>query len=244
MLGVVAARAVALRAMLRDAPRSLSALSSEHADGWGIAWRDEGDWSIGKGILQAARCPGFEVLSQGLAARVAVAHVRKKTVGETSLANTHPFRRGRFVFAHNGTADAAWLARRSSPERMAEIEGDTDSERLFAFAMTHVDEAGDVARGLSAATRALVLEPGVGSVNFLLSDGQTVHAFRLGRTLYLLVRGAGAGCRRTPLMAVASEQLTDEPWIEIEQGALVELRVPEDAGARRLVPISAASHPP
>jgi hypothetical protein len=87
------------------------------------------------------------------------------------------------------------------------------------------------------------MAPHVGSVNFLLSDGRTVFAFRLGRTLHLLVRGAGAGCRRTPLMAVASEQLTDEPWVEIEQGALVELRVPQDAGARRLVSTAAASHP-
>lgn len=44
-------------------------------------------------------------------------------------------------------------------------------------------------------------------------------------------------------MAVASEQLTDEPWIEIEQGSLVELRVPDAAEAGRLSFISEASHP-
>ncbi len=227
MLGVVAARPVALRAMLRDAPRSLRALSAEHADGWGVAWGDDGNWTLEKGTLQASRCAAFEALSTSLVTRVAVAHVRKKTVGETSLRNTHPFRRGRYVLAHNGTADSAWLAARASPGRLAEIEGDTDSERLFAFVMTHVDVAGDLGAGLHEATRALIAAPRIGSVNFLLSEGRRLFAFRFGRSLHVLVRGQGPGCRRTPLVAVASEQLTDETWTELADGTLVELRAPE-----------------
>lgn len=233
---MVAERAVPLAVMLREVPRSLATLSAEHADGWGVAVRDGGTWTIEKSVAQAARCPKFEAVC-AVRAQVAVAHVRKKTVGETALENTHPFRRGTFVFAHNGTADSGWLAARSSPERLAEIEGATDSERLFAFVMTHIDEVGAVGAGVARAALALRSEPAVGSVNFLLSDGASLHAFRLGRSLYVLRRGGG-GCRRAKALAVASEPLSAEAWTEVEQGSLVTLAIDATSPAT-----SAVAHP-
>ena len=123
-------------------------------------------------------------------ARVIVAHVRKKTVGELAIANTHPFRRGRIVFAHNGTltidrrADRA----RSSPERLAEIVGDTDSERLFAFVLTHIDEAGDIERGVVRAIRALQRRATSARRTFCSPAGTRVYAYRQGRSLFTLSR--------------------------------------------------------
>jgi predicted glutamine amidotransferase len=60
-------------------------------------------------------------------------------------------------------------------------------------------------------------------VNFLLSDGDALYAFRFGRTLHLLERSAaGTGAsRRTPSVTLASERLTDEAWTEVAQGALL-----------------------
>src|SRR5438477_7603822 len=101
MFALAAARPIAARELLRDAPRSLAALSREHADGWGVALYAD-DWSIHRGTACAARCTRFDAIADAATARLVIAHVRKKTVGPTSLANTHPFRRGRFVFAHNG----------------------------------------------------------------------------------------------------------------------------------------------
>lgn len=225
MFGVVAERAVPVAVLLRDAPRSLAALSVEHPDGWGVARREDGDWTIDKSVNQALGCPSFERVARSTRARVVIAHIRKRTVGATALSNTHPFRRGRFVLAHNGTADSQWLARRSSRERLAEIEGDTDSERLFAFVMTRIDEAGDASEGVRVAAAALRGAPEVGAVNFLLSDGVDLHAFRQGRSLYLLRRGADAGCRRARAALVASEPLSAEPWSEVPQSALVQLSV-------------------
>jgi glutamine amidotransferase len=215
MFGLAAARPVALRDLLCEAPRSLRALSHEHRDGWGVAFRTGDGWRVERDTATAAMCARYLELAS-IDATLAIAHVRNKTVGEISLANTHPFRRGNFVFAHNGTVrDLAALVARSAPEHLAAIEGDTDSERLFAFVLTHIDEAGDVSRGIEAAVRALYAIRDVGSVNFLLSCGTRMYAHRLGRSLYTL--------RRDGVAIVASEPLTDDSWLELEERQLVVL---------------------
>ena len=70
-----------------------------------------------------------------------VAHIRKATQGRVALENTHPFVRelwGRYwVFAHNGTIkDQAFLRARTSPARLGELRGETDSELFFAFLLS------------------------------------------------------------------------------------------------------------
>jgi len=180
---------------------------------------------------------------------VLVSHVRQKTVGETSLANAHPFERGPWVFAHNGTIhDVEWLRGQTSLERRAEVRGETDSELLFAFLLTRLDMAG-VANGpaspatdhaMGDAVRTARARPGLGAYNFLLSNGVTLYAHRFGRTMHLLERGPGDPVRErrgscdgtvieTPwsqgrsAVFVASEQMTDEPWQCIEDGVLLRI---------------------
>ncbi len=219
MFGMIAAEPVSARELLSDSPRGLRALSHEHADGWGVAVHAGGGWLVHRGTTCAARCPRYDDLATNIAARLVIAHVRKRTVGEVSLANTHPFQRDRFAFAHNGTVrDVAALVARTAPEHLAQLEGDTDSERLFAFVLTFVDAFGDVARGISRAVRALQSISDVGTASFLLSCGTRLYAHRFGRTLYTLAREGVA--------MIASEPLTDEPWREVGERELVVLDAP------------------
>lgn len=212
MFGVVSAEPVSPCDLLRDAPRSLRVLSREHRDGWGVALRTADDWMIHRSTTCAADCARFNEL--GGEARLVVAHVRQKTVGPTAIENTHPFRRGTFVFAHNGTIkDVGALVSRCSPERLAQVEGDTDSERLFAFVMTLVDACGDVERGVATAVKMLHALGDIGSASFLLSCGKKLYAHRLGRSLFVLER-SGA-------VVIASEQLTGEPWRELAEKSVV-----------------------
>jgi glutamine amidotransferase len=203
MFGMAATTAVSPRALLHDAPRSLRALSREHPDGWGIAVHSDG-WLVERSTTCADACARFATVADR-AASLVVAHVRKATVGPVSLANTHPFVRGRFAFAHNGTLDTRSLA--IAPEHAAAIAGDTDSERLFAYLLGCLDN-GSLAHGAAALA-------GLGTASFLIADGEHLYAHRLGRALYTL--------HRPGVALVASEPLTDEPWLELPDGAFVEI---------------------
>jgi predicted glutamine amidotransferase len=258
LLAISSSESTDFKIVLREAPRSLAALSRDHRDGWGIAVFDaaRGAWSIDRGVLCATEDERFHRLAVGSHGDLLVSHVRQKTVGETSLANTHPFERGRWVFAHNGTIkDVVWLRAQVSPERHAEVNGETDSELLFAWLLTKLDEAGVALepassrtdRALGEATRAARERTDFGAFSFLLSDGATTYAHRFGRSLFLLERNPHDEVRarrtsrdgtvvETPwspqrtAVFVASERITDEPWQNVEDGMLLRVdRMPTPA---------------
>jgi len=249
LLAICSSESTDFKIVLREAPRSLAALSREHRDGWGIAVFDagRGAWNVDRGILCATEDERFHRLAVGSRGDLLVSHVRQKTVGETSLANTHPFERGRWVFAHNGTIkDVVWLRAQVSPERHAEVGGETDSELLFAWLLTRLDEAGVALepasprtdRALGDATRAARQRADFGAFSFLLSDGATTYAHRFGRSMFVLERSPTDRLRphrasrdgtvvetpwsqRRSAVFVASERITDEPWQNVEDGTLL-----------------------
>ncbi|MDQ3338402.1 MAG: class II glutamine amidotransferase [Myxococcota bacterium] len=213
MFGMAARSPISSHEWLIEGPRSLRALSHEHCDGWGIATHD-GAWQLERGTDCAAVSERYTALAREPAA-LAIAHVRKATVGRTALSNTHPFQRDNFVLAHNGTiTNVPALLARTSPE-LQTFEGDTDSERLFAFVRTHIANAGDVERGVCAAVRTLRTLGEIGSASFLFATPTELYAHRAGRSLFTLAREDAT--------LIASEPLTAEAWIEIPEGAVVAL---------------------
>ena len=267
LVGIIASEVTRFGLVLKEAPRSLARLSHEHPDGWGVAafggpeslppppqeGVQEGGWRLHKGTARASECHRFAALAERSAGTILIAHIRQKTVGPTRIENTHPFVQSAWVFAHNGTVkDQAYVRSGVSARRLAEVRGDTDSEVLFAFLLSRLDEA-DVthtepsdasrARGLEvlAAATADLRRRNVGAFNFLLSNGSSCFVHRFGRTLFLLERrpdppssassldeqAALAKWRmRRHAVLVASERLTDEPWREVPEGTL--LRVDRD----------------
>jgi predicted glutamine amidotransferase len=250
LLGIASSEPTDFKIVLREAPRSLAALSREHRDGWGIAvWGQDSGWHVEKGIACAGEDERFHSLAVGSRGHMLLSHIRQKTIGDTSLANTHPFERGRWVFAHNGTVnDVAWLRQQTATHRAAEARGETDSELLFAWLLTRLDDAGvahvpathETDRVIAAAARMARERPGFGAFNFLLSDGATMYAHRFGRTMHLLERGPSDAVRQTrrahdgtvvetpwsgrrSAVFVASEKITDEPWQPIDDGMLIRI---------------------
>lgn len=253
LLGISSDEETDFRLVLREAPRCLATLSHEHRDGWGLAVHDGQGWYLEKGTDKAGDDDRFHALATSKRGHTLVAHVRQKTVGPTSLENTHPFAQEGWIFAHNGTIkDKAELERLASPLRLRRVVGATDSERLFAVILTRLDRAGvtsespssmldEILATLSGELRAI---PGIGSFNFLLATQHAIFAHRFGRSLFVLKRGPDDDVRhvrestdgtlvvtpwseRRRAVLVASEALTDEPWVEVPDGTL--LRV--DRGA-------------
>jgi glutamine amidotransferase len=228
LLGIVSREARGYARCLRDAPSSLRALGREHGDGWGIAVHEETTgWTITKHATAANDDPRFEVAAARAVGSFLVAHVRKRTVGAISQDNTHPFRHGRWVFAHNGTLERVAELRATLDEAsLSNLLGETDSEVLFAFLLARLSSHPSAASShfvadmmVARATEDLSGIPSLGAATFLLSDGVALYAYCQGRPLFLLERRAPGGLET---ILVASERVTpDEPWTTIAEGTLV-----------------------
>ena len=170
-----------------------------HADGWGLALYE------GRAVrtfLEPAAAAGSKlaayIRSHPIKTLLAIAHVRKRTRGPVSLANTHPFVRelwGRhFTFAHNGTVRGV---KRHKLGRYHPI-GTTDSEYAFCTILNRLDRL--FPRGYPTNARErLRLDRAIakvgqelgenGTFNFLLGDGQQMYA-RCATKLCYIVRKA------------------------------------------------------
>lgn len=171
-----------------------------HADGWGLALYDGPYAQVFLEPSPACASPLAKFLrDHPIRTLLAVAHVRKRTVGGQGLANTHPFKRvlwGRdWVFAHNGTLPDV---RARKLDGFTPV-GDTDSEHAFCWILDNLRAAfpngyppggyHDIARVLADLGGELGAE---GTCNLLLGDGEHLYA-RCGTKLCHIIRRAPFG---------------------------------------------------
>lgn len=167
-----------------------------HADGWGLALYEGRSVRTFLEPAAAANSPlAAFVRANPIKTLLAIAHVRKRTRGPISLANTHPFVRelwGRhFTFAHNGTVRGI----RKQPLGRFRPIGSTDSEHAFCALLHRLDRA--FPKGYPKDREALwkaVAKAGrivgeKGTFNFLLGDGSQLFA-RCATKLCYIVRRA------------------------------------------------------
>ncbi len=166
-----------------------------HADGWGLALYEGRSVMTFREPTAAANSPlAAFVRNYPIKTLLAIAHVRKRTRGPVSLANTHPFVRelwGRhFTFAHNGTIRNV---KRHPLGRFRPI-GTTDSEYAFCALLHRIESAfpngypgnGPLAEVVASAGREIGKD---GTFNFLLGDGSQLFA-RCATKLCYIVRKA------------------------------------------------------
>ncbi len=215
------------------APRSLRALSTEHRHGWGVATHARDRWSLSIGTPPAHEDPRFSQACEQ-ETHAWIAHVRLATVGSVLPENTHPFLRGRWCFAHNGTIrDLDFLRGAVSSQRDSEREGSTDSERFLAYLLTRLDSAGLSDRAACERTDRVVTDAiaeavdraDFGALNFVLSDGQTLYLHRLGRTLSMR--------EESECLIAASEPWSEGAhWREVPERALLRADLRADQTVR------------
>jgi predicted glutamine amidotransferase len=224
-------------------------------DGWGVGIYEQGAPAVFKSARAAAHDTEFRDTAGRVVSRNVIAHIRAATVGSSGLDNTHPFRHGPWLFAHNGTL-AGWD--RLEPQLEAEIpdhllrqrRGETDSELMFLWMLGRMhrhgldplsgaDSVSEIIDLLAAAVpelsrRSGEVTGGPSRLNFLLSDGIHLGASRWGNSLYLTERSGRTDCEvcqtshltgpgesRYRAIAIASEPITGETWIEIADRSFI-----------------------
>ena len=136
---------------LVSADNALMRQSEAHPDGWGVAYYVDGFPHVVKSVATAVSDSLFRRVSGVVSSETVLAHLRRATVGELSIINSHPFQYGNWIFAHNGQIPnfseyREELVQKVSPVYRRFILGDTDSEVLFYLLISNMARYFDVHR--------------------------------------------------------------------------------------------------
>jgi predicted glutamine amidotransferase len=160
-----------------------------NGDGFGMGWYGAGEGpGVYHSVAPAWGDSNLRELAAHLESPLFMAHVRAAIGSPIQGTNCHPFRRGRWLFVHNGFIADFHLLRRDlmlalQPSQFPEVQGSTDTEVVFHLALTlglESDPIGALERtvGFIEATAA---EHGVAAPvqgTFGVSDGVSLWAVR------------------------------------------------------------------
>ena len=199
-----------------------------HGHGWGVADYPDGVPMIEKQVWAAFHGEHFSRKAARVYAKTVVAHVRRATVGATSIENTHPFHHGRWIFAHNGTVPNFDNVRMKmldhiDPLHRTEIAGTTDSEHIFRYLMSlflRHPEHGLLAIAKEGLGQILAWSAEVDptarvGLNIVLTDGEHMIGSRYNRSLHYLHRDHVFHCPICEKPHVHHNPKTDYQAIEI-----------------------------
>ncbi len=160
-----------------------------NGDGFGLGWYGAGEGpGVYHSVAPAWGDPNLRELAAHTESPLFLAHVRAAIGSPVQATNCHPFRRGNWLFVHNGFIADFRVLRRDlmlaiDPDQFADVEGSTDTEVVFHLALTlglESDPIGALERtiGLIEATAAEhgVADPVQGT--FGVSDGTCLWAVR------------------------------------------------------------------
>lgn len=234
----------AQNALMQQSRQDQHGLHNGH--GWGVADYRNGLPLIEKQVWAAFHGEHFKKTAARVYAHTVVAHVRRATVGGTSIENTHPFHLGRWIFAHNGTIPHFHKVRdriihEIDPLLRNDIKGTTDSEHVFYFLLSLRQSHPDhdlrevVAVGLNQLQRFChdVDPQAPVGLNIVLTDGTALVGTRLGRTLWHMRREQVYSCEfcgRSHVhhhvgadyraIEIASEPISDDDWREFPEACV------------------------
>ena len=177
-----------------------TALSQFHSDGWGMGWYDGARPHLRRSLRRASDDAGYRRMARTALGDIGLVHLRWATPGlALGRGNTHPFRYGPYLLAHNGAIHpqdrlasmlpAQWERRR---------RGSTDSERYLLHLLWRQEaRGGDMVAAIADTIEAISARFAVNSLNAILLSPQAMYVIswhdpaRLPAA-ELATRGAGA----------------------------------------------------
>lgn len=197
-----------VHASLTSAENALGVQSVKHPDGWGVAYYVAGSPHVIKSSEAAYDSSLFKRVSGVVSSETVVAHVRKATVGDRTLLNSHPFQHGRWIMAHNGEIAQFEEVREElraiiAPRLRRFVLGTTDSEVIFYLFLTYLSRLQELHRAgaeidhvrdalqqtldvcVDCCARNGLVSP---LLTILISDGTLMVASRFGKELHRSTR--------------------------------------------------------
>ena len=113
-----------------------------NADGFGLGWYGtRSEPGVYHSVRPAWGDRNLRELARQIESPLFLGHIRAATGTPVEETNCHPFRRGRWLFVHNGFIGEYARLRRElllavDPELFPNIQGTTDSELMFHLALT------------------------------------------------------------------------------------------------------------
>jgi predicted glutamine amidotransferase len=196
---------------LLHAENALKYQSENHPDGWGVAYYLDECPHLIKSIDTAVDDSLFEKVSGIVSSETVLAHLRKTTIGENSILNTHPFQHGKWVFAHNGNIKhflkfQSQLLGLVDEDLRSFILGATDSEIIFSIIISQIrkesrgsENAIISSQELCRATRSAIDKitsivgphstqdadpPTETFLSFILTNGHAMLCYNGGKTIH------------------------------------------------------------
>jgi predicted glutamine amidotransferase len=223
-----------------------------NGDGFGLGWYGAGDGpAVYHGVAPAWADGNLRELAAHIESPLFLAHVRAAIGSPVQQSNCHPFRRGRWLFVHNGYLGGYHAVRRElmlavDPELFPDILGSTDTEVVFHLALTLGLEDGPIEAlertvgVIESVARAHGIPDAV-QATFGVSDGTTLWAVRYateGRQRSLFASADVGAIRRLHPenerfkrlsgddRVIVSEPFSDLPgvWQEIPEATAVTVR--------------------
>lgn len=183
-------------------------LSAFHGDGWGMAWYDGQQGQVEKSPQRAADAADYDELAHRRLGDLGLVHLRRATPGlPVEARNSHPFRHGAIMKAHNGAIHpqerlgdlltGAWKHR---------LIGTTDSEHYFLNVMSRLE--GGPAGSLGHGDLITALDDAVADIDRAFTANSLNAIFVTPDALYAL---CWYHPDRIPSAAVAQQGYTGPP---------------------------------
>ncbi|MET0972074.1 MAG: class II glutamine amidotransferase [Thermoleophilaceae bacterium] len=160
-----------------------------NGDGFGLGWYGAGEGpAVYHSVAPAWGDANLRELAAHIESPLFIAHVRAAIGSPVQQTNCHPFRRGRWLFVHNGYLGGFHAVRRDlmlavDPGLFAEIQGSTDTEVVFHLALTlgleddPIEALERTVGTIEAVARRHGIDDAV-QASFGVSDGETLWAVR------------------------------------------------------------------
>jgi predicted glutamine amidotransferase len=223
-----------------------------NGDGFGLGWYGTGKGpGIYRSVAPAWADPNLRELAAHIESPLFMTHVRAAIGSPVQETNCHPFRRGRWLFVHNGYIADFHLLRRDlmlavDPGMFADVQGSTDTEVVFHLALTlglendPIDALERTVAKIEEVARDHAVDGAV-QATFGVSDGTTLWAVRYAtegpaRSLFAsadadAIRRLHPGNPRFERLVaddrlIVSEPFSDLPgvWREIPEATAVTVR--------------------